>query len=101
MGTATVPFSVDDGDSDDEDERSSKDSESKTNEDEDGTGEEERVLIRVEGDDEDEYDKVDVNNNVIFGMRDNEDDFKFSFNPDTSTKEVASTRLLLPLLDDE
>jgi len=98
MGTATVSFSVDD---DDDEERSCKDSEDKTNEVEDGTGEEERVLIMMEGDDEDEYDKVDVNNNVIFGKRDNEDDFKFSFNPDTSTKEVASTRLLLPLLDDE
>ena len=93
MNNTTVCVSTDndedeDVDNEDDDDRgkecSFKDFEGKTKEDEHGKGEEEGMLIV-------EYDEIDVNNSVILGTRDDEDDFKFSFNPDASTKDVAPT----------
>ena len=97
MNNTTVCVSTDndedeDVDNDEDDgggkECSFKDFEGKTKEDEHGTGEEEGMLIV-------EYDEL-MSIIVLSWARGTmktiiEDDFKFSFNPDASTKDVAPT----------
>ena len=77
MNNTTVCVSTDndedeDVDNEDDDDRgkecSFKDFEGKTKEDEHGKGEEEGMLIV-------EYDEIDVNNSVILGTRDDEDNY--------------------------
>lgn len=100
IGSTAVCVSIDENDDEDED---SNDKDCKANEKENDTGEEERALVvMVEEEEEVEVDDdVDVNNNVIPCIWDDEDDFKFSPDPDASSKDVAPTWLLLPLLADE
>ena len=101
IGNKAECVNIDEDDDEDED-SNDKDRDCKTNENEDDTGEE-RVLVGMveEAEEVKDDDVVNVNNNVILGIRDDEDDSKFSPDRDASTKDVAPTWLLLRLLDDE